>query len=75
VHRRGGHAAGPASRGLALWSAATAVIVFVLFNGAGWAAEHPESIGRWAGLMQRVALIAGWAWIGGITARLISIRA
>jgi hypothetical protein len=53
-----------------LWSIATAVLVFVLLDRAGWAAIHPESIGRWAGLIQRAGLIVGWTWIVGLALRM-----
>ena len=60
----------PAWRGWAPYSIVTGVLVAVFFVASVAVAPLP---GAPAGLLQRVAIVAGWGWITLLAARLLDI--
>ena len=58
----------PAWRGWAAYSRATGALVAVCFVASLAAAFRP---GAPAGLLQRVAIVAGWGWIALLATRLL----
>ena len=66
-------------RGWAAWSAAATVVVVLFFGASSGGADGRPLVPAYAGLFQRIAIIAGLAWLGsvagGILAGLIEAHA
>jgi hypothetical membrane protein len=58
-------------RGWAFYSAVSGVVLLITVILASYGFRHPEGLGSFGGLFQRIAVICGWGWLAALAIRLL----